>query len=1143
MEPGGGVQPGLLLRVLGPLRVERDGAQVPLPPAERAVLARLALAAARPVSTSALIEAIWPAGAAPLSARASLHNHLARLRVKLGPDVLARVGDRYRLGTDVVVDADLLAGALDRGERALADGAVEDACAVAERALSLVAGAAYSELLSPDAEAAAAGLREVAASLEDVRATALLALHRTTEAVAVLQRLVTQDSGRERRWTLLVQALHADGRRGEALATFTHAKRSLAARDGLDPGPSLAAAARNVLEDVPGVAHPQGAGGSLPVVSVPLVGRDDELDRLERRVRDGSRLIALVGPAGVGTTTLAGALARRLTRRHPHSGRPGTVVRTRCETAPDLPLQPLMDAAEILRDRLGTEKFVMATGLDSALLLRDGLRRTGPPTLYGPADIASRLVRVLGRGGAALGGLVLIVDDVQLAGPTTASVLARLAGAGAGDAVVLLTAPDAPSLPVDLAGADIEPIGGLSAAAVRALVAGLLGRPVADVAELGDWLAQQSGGSPGLTRELLAALVEEGAVRLGSPGRLAVPQEADVPRRLATELRQRLVELGGGVRRAMEAAVLLADTSSPSLLAHLCSPGDLLAARTSGLLVQEDDAAAPQRAGRLVQPSGPGAGPGRRLRPVSGLVARVVAADTPPGRRLELLAAAAAAAADLGLPPEIVARYRVEAVELDPVSAAEAARAAGEAAGRHVAFAEAAAWFARALSATPQHSSDQLGRLELIVAMGDAQRLAGTTGHDTLLLDAAERVLALAEAAPRADERLTSLRRRAALAVAQLGGTTQTGTLDARAAAVADRAIALEPDPQERAVLAAAASMIHSMSGRSDRCRELFLGAEADSRHLDARQPVAGLARRSVLPFAYLALGHPDDLALRIAAANELREGAEAAGDPVAAFEGWHLTASVAMLTCDGPLLRQAHARLGRLVDVVGDAGRRWSWYYTDAALAHLEGRLHDAEQHSERAFEVASGIAESRAMAVYGAQLLDIRRAQGRLGELAELFEDLVTTQPGTIAWRAATALARLASGPQNDPDAARRHLDVLLGAALDQLPRDFVTMPTLAYAGRAAAQLGAATRTDSERLELLLARLSPHDGLAVWQGTCSYGPVALICARLALACSDLVGARRFLVQAHALAVRLQASLFVREADSLAAELAPLRR
>ena len=79
---------------------------------------------------------------------------------------------------------------------------------------------------------------------------------------------------------------------------------------------------------------------------------------------------------------------------------------------------------------------------------------------------------------------------------------------------------------------------------------------------------------------------------------------------------------------------------------------------------------------------------------------------------------------------------------------------------------------------------------------------------------------------------------------------TSAGDLEATA-------LALESDREERAVLAAAASMIHSMSGRTERCRELFLGAEADSRHLDASQAAQGQARRQVLPFAYLALGHP----------------------------------------------------------------------------------------------------------------------------------------------------------------------------------------------------------------------------------------------------------------------------------------------
>ena len=70
--------------VLGPLTASADDAEIPLSSAvHRAVLAMLLLHANRPVSAAALAEAIWDVDP-PTTARASLQNHVMRLRRALG---------------------------------------------------------------------------------------------------------------------------------------------------------------------------------------------------------------------------------------------------------------------------------------------------------------------------------------------------------------------------------------------------------------------------------------------------------------------------------------------------------------------------------------------------------------------------------------------------------------------------------------------------------------------------------------------------------------------------------------------------------------------------------------------------------------------------------------------------------------------------------------------------------------------------------------------------------------------------------------------------------------------------------------------------------------------------------------------------
>ena len=76
---------GLLVRVLGPLRLERDGKKIDVGGArQREVLARLAVSGGRPVSAEALLADVW-GPAAGSSAAASLHVSVSKLRRAIDP--------------------------------------------------------------------------------------------------------------------------------------------------------------------------------------------------------------------------------------------------------------------------------------------------------------------------------------------------------------------------------------------------------------------------------------------------------------------------------------------------------------------------------------------------------------------------------------------------------------------------------------------------------------------------------------------------------------------------------------------------------------------------------------------------------------------------------------------------------------------------------------------------------------------------------------------------------------------------------------------------------------------------------------------------------------------------------------------------
>ncbi|MDQ6840008.1 MAG: hypothetical protein M3137_17190, partial [Actinomycetota bacterium] len=85
----------------------------------------------------------------------------------------------------------------------------------------------------------------------------------------------------------------------------------------------------------------------------------------------------------------------------------------------------------------------------------------------------------------------------------------------------------------------------------------------------------------------------------------------------------------------------------------------------------------------------------------------------------------------------------------------------------------------------------------------------------------------------------------AALALCRLGPTTASGVTDDRAAAVADRALAVVTDAGLAAELAGAASLLRSLGGEPQRRRSLYEQAEMAARTLE--DPYV-LAR--VLPYA-----------------------------------------------------------------------------------------------------------------------------------------------------------------------------------------------------------------------------------------------------------------------------------------------------
>jgi DNA-binding SARP family transcriptional activator len=233
----------LEFRLLGDVAVLADGSPLDLGGArERSVLALLVLGRNRPIPTERLADRLWPADQ-PLTAIKTVQVYVSRLRHALGAEAarLASAPTGYSLA---VADDELDAARFERGLRqareALASGSRDAALASLEEALARWSGPALGDL------AAEQFARREAERLDELRLQALEELFelrigagRARDTIAELRRLTGEQPGRERLWRLLMLALYADDRQGEALAAYQAARRYLVDELGLDPSPEL----------------------------------------------------------------------------------------------------------------------------------------------------------------------------------------------------------------------------------------------------------------------------------------------------------------------------------------------------------------------------------------------------------------------------------------------------------------------------------------------------------------------------------------------------------------------------------------------------------------------------------------------------------------------------------------------------------------------------------------------------------------------------------------------------------------------------------------------------------------------------------------------------------------------------------------
>jgi DNA-binding CsgD family transcriptional regulator/tetratricopeptide (TPR) repeat protein len=306
------------------------------------------------------------------------------------------------------------------------------------------------------------------------------------------------------------------------------------------------------------------------------VGRGELLHSARGQLAGGSVLFC--GPAGIGKSTLLGALTREL------AAAGATVLRCApAESDRRLPFVCLIDLlADVSDDVLATLPVPLRTALDAALLR--GEHPSSDQSRLGVRLAVLQVLQLLSEHGP----VTLVIDDLQWVDRPSAEVLAFVARRLDGDRLRVLAAERVPDgeqplhrhlCPRDVAELPVPPLTPRDVARLLLRDNGVL-LPHGSVLQI----HQLADGNPFYALELGRAVLRSGGP--DSPGR-----PLPVPRRLRALLLDRLGEL---TDRAQATLLLASAATRPSLTllraaGHPDAAADLVAAERCDLAVADDD--------------------------------------------------------------------------------------------------------------------------------------------------------------------------------------------------------------------------------------------------------------------------------------------------------------------------------------------------------------------------------------------------------------------------------------------------------------------------------------------------------------------------------------------------------------------------
>jgi DNA-binding SARP family transcriptional activator len=1033
-------------RILGPLEIRDEGQVVEVGAGKpRALLAILLLNANRVVSSDVLIEALW-GERPPSTASKALQVYVSQLRKALGRERIVTTSPGYELR----LEPDELD--LDRFERLVADARYIEA-------LALWRGAPLADFAyEPFAQSEIARLDELWAGTVESRLEADLAAGRHATVVAELEALVGQYPLRERFRAQLMLALYRAGRQAEALEAYQDVRGALVGELGIEPSHELRDLHRRILAQDPVLDVGREYEPTAEISAGSFVGRRTELDMLrtalDDAIRGQGRFFLIAGEPGIGKSRLA---EEGLRIAHQRGMR---VLVGRCwEAGGAPPYWPWVQALrpylrELDRDALQAR---LGSGAADIAQLFPELRELLPdlPEPPAPESVGARIrlfdatVEFL-ESIARKRPLVVFFDDLHAADEPSLLLLRFVAREVVGTQLLLIAAyrDVDPTLrdPLRTALSELvrEPL-------VRRISLG--GLPYDDVA---DYIANVASVSPE-ARAVAAIHSETGGnplfvgeiVRLlDSQGRLSAPIDAlEIPPEIREVIGSRVARLTGSCQKLLSLASVLGREFGVDVVQRLSSfPQEKLYDAL-------DEAMTERIIGEV--PANP-----KRLRFTHVLIRDTLYEELTAARRMQHHRGAAGALEHVHaseLEPHLaeIALHLVAAGPESSVRALEYARRAADLAASSLAFEEAARFYELALTL----SIDDATRCDLLLAVGNVSARAGDTPASKRHFDEAAR---LAEKQGLAEQ----------LGHAALGYggriVWEVSRDDDRLIPLLERALdELPPEdsPLRARLLARLAGPFRDARFPPERRHSAAGEALAMARRLN-HVPTLAYALAAYLP-AFISPARTEDV---IELATELIEVATETGELERAAEGYLCRACALLELGHVERAKQDMGQMGRLAGELRQPSQ--TLYVTNlrAHIALLEGDYNAAERLIHDALELGERAQRWNARVAYRLQLFLLRHAQGRLAELAEIYE----AHPTAFDYRTYRIFDCIMARFYDElgrRDDARTKFEELAENDFAGVPVDEEWLASMCLLADLAASLG-----DTRRARVLYELLSPY-------------------------------------------------------------------